>query len=117
MPQAAGRLFLVSLAAGEADQLALHAPRGQEIDPGLTGIRAGRADRGLAHNLHGVRSQMRQRGIEIVDVEGEMMTAHIAIARLLPVLVLLFSAIRIPNFPVICAGKDRGLYSYLFWDK
>src|SRR5262249_10149721 len=79
MPEAPVGVLLVAFAAGEAHQLTLHAPGGEEIDPGLAGIGPGGANRRLAHDTHAMRLEMRQRGLKIVNIEGEVMAAHIAV--------------------------------------
>lgn len=81
MPQQHLGILLVGLSAGEAHELELHAPRRAEVEPALPGRGAGAGDR-LAHDLHPVRAQVRDGGLQVIDVEGEVMPADVAVARL-----------------------------------
>src|SRR5580692_9945593 len=82
MPQAGRGVLLISFAVGIADQLKLHSPRGEKINPCLSCIWAGSSDCALAQKTHSFRRQVGDRRIEVVDIEGEMMSPDVAVFRL-----------------------------------
>src|SRR5690348_11599403 len=80
MPEPDGRVLLVRLATGVADQLELHAPRAQEVLPALAG-RGVTARMRAGHQPHALVAQVGDGLVHVVDVEGDMMAAQIAVAR------------------------------------
>src|SRR5215469_2562666 len=81
MPQLHGRVPLVRLAAGVAHQLELHAPRGQEVLPALPGRRVAARDR--PHEQPDPPGpQVFDGRVHVVDVQGDVVAAYVAVARL-----------------------------------
>src|ERR1035438_10438081 len=75
-----GALTIEGLAPGVRDELELHAPRGQEGDPALALARPA-ARGGITEDLDTLGAQIVHRGVDVVDVEGDMMPAVIAVPR------------------------------------
>src|SRR3954452_5082660 len=74
------RVAEVRLAVRVADQLELHPPRGEEVDPALALVGAG-TGRGLTEHLHTLLAHVRDRGVQVVDVEGDVVAADVAVPR------------------------------------
>ncbi len=68
------------LAAGIGHQLELHAPGRAEVDPALALARAA-ARGGFGHHVDVVFPQVRKRGVQVVDVQRDVMPADVAVAR------------------------------------
>jgi len=80
VPQHHVRLLLVRLAARVADQLELHAPRGEEVDPplALRGVAAGYRP---GQDPHALVLEVVDGGVHVIDVEREVVAAQVAVAR------------------------------------
>src|SRR5690554_6257504 len=83
VPQRRGRrrVALVRLAVGEAHELELHAPRGEEVHPSLP-LAVTRAGRRFAEDTHPVAAQVLDGQIEVLDVEREVVATDVAVAGL-----------------------------------
>src|SRR4029077_11657840 len=73
-------LSVESFAARVGDELELHAPRGQEVHPALALARPFARGR-LAEHLHAASPHVAAGCVEIVDVQGDVMPAVVAVAR------------------------------------
>ena len=59
----------------------MHPPRAPEVDPPLTGTGTA-SDGWFAHDLDALLPQVAQRSVEIIHVEGDVVSADVAVARL-----------------------------------
>src|ERR1039458_3385639 len=81
MPQLDGGVLLVGLPLREAHELELHAPRAEEVLPALPGRGVAARD-GAGQQPHALRAQVADGLIHVVDVEGDVVAAQVAVARL-----------------------------------
>ena len=79
MPEKTRRVALVCFPFWKAYELELQAPWTPEIDPTLPA--RGLFARGrLAHHFNAVFSQVQYRGVEVIDVERNVVSADVAVA-------------------------------------
>src|SRR5258706_16158662 len=81
MPEPDGGLLLVRLAPRDAAQLKLHAPRAEEVLPALPGRGVPARDR-PGEQPHALLAQVGDGLVHVVDVEGDVVAAEVAVARL-----------------------------------
>ena len=81
MPELDRGVLLVGLPRREAHQLELHAPRAEEVLPALPGRGVAARDR-AGEQPHALRAQVGDGRIHVVDVEGDVVAAQVAVARL-----------------------------------
>ena len=81
VPQLRGRVRFIRLAIREADEFELHSPWALEINPGLS-LAVALALCGFAHDLDVLALEISERRVEVIHIEGEVMSADIRILRL-----------------------------------
>ena len=81
MPQPCGCSGFIRFPLREADELELHTPRAFKIDPGLA-LAVASTLGGLAHNLDLLALEVSERRVEIIHIEGQVMSTDIGILRL-----------------------------------
>ena len=74
-------MLLISLAVGKADQLELHSPRRQKIDPSLTLTRPFRSNGSLAKKSYILAPKITLRRVEVIYIKRKVVAADIAVSR------------------------------------
>jgi len=79
MPQAGLGVFFVPFSIRITDQLKLHSPRREKVNPRLPRVGPGGSDSWLAQKLNTLGGKISHCGIEIIDIKSQMMTTYIAV--------------------------------------
>ena len=82
MPQAEFGVLFVTLSIRKADELKLHSPWSEKVNPGLSGIWPNRPDGRRTQEPDVFFGKVGDGRIEIINIESQMMAAYIAVPRL-----------------------------------
>ena len=107
MPQSEFGVLFVALSIRKADEFKLHSPWRKKVNPGLAGIWPNRPDCRCTQEPDPLFGEVGNRRIEIINIEGQMMAAYIAVLRLNEVLIgsLVFKDLEIR--PVLAAKEPQ----------
>lgn len=87
MPKSSACFLLVALAAGKAYELQLHAPGRKEVHPDLAPAGTGGPDRWFAKHSDILGLKVGDGGINIIDIERQVMPANVTVFWLLRALI------------------------------